>query len=505
MAVSIDPVIWAQELFVCVAIVILGGLAYKYRRNLMLFFTGDEVFHINVLECIWWTLTCNGDCAGEWTRCLTKCPCLPKRWRGVNLVRKAGQLAGLTPTPVEIKNIVVGDLPISRKSNIYITVQCSANPEMATSVAEMAHPKVIHYPEVFTLRVRNSPLENSVRIQVKALNIVGSEDVATCHIDAMRVLDWASEAEEHDRTKRFELKCADPTYSPLTPPWVMVEFDHPTEVRDLEHFNPNRQTIRTGIREDGTYNDMQISDFKGEYQLVNTAGGPVCEIEEASLGGLQRLNDCCRCIGWCFTLWATLFITVFLVVRSYVWTCWWQIKWLAIADMHHAHFPINHYNLTRLLTRCEREVEGTGLQKGDSPCLPTDDRVIEFCKPEELDGGEFPSIQPRPHAFEHQIKRYTTFEVEVIPCDWRACAYQPMVAEWDRICFGIVLLTPLALCFFKTCSRSVIRNKVNSLKNFGVAHPEEVNTRSLSRREPREENARSTRGGGYDYVNVGCW
>jgi hypothetical protein len=409
----------------------------------------------------------------------------------VNLVRKTGQLAGLTTTPVEIKNIVLGDLPKQRKSNIYITVQCSANPEMATSVAEMADPKVVHFPEVFTLRVRNSPLENSVRIQVKALNIVGSNDIAQCHIDAMHVLDWADEDSDLERTKRFELKCTDPTLSPLTPPWVMVEFDQPTEVRDLEHFNPGRQTIRTA-RTDGTYRDMKIDEFKEAYELVTPAGGPVHEIPEASLSGLQRLNAVCGCIGWCFTLWLTLIISVFIVIRSYFWTCWRQMKPLTIAYLHHASFPINAYNLTRLSTNCEREVEGTGLQPGETACLPTEQQVVDFCEPEEL-GGQFPGVQPRPHAFENLVRHYSGFEGQFIPCDWRACAYRPVVAHWDTICFGIVLLAPLALCLFKMCSRRCIRAEVKRLKTVGMGGAHKQGTLFLG---TRDDDRRGIRGGG---------
>jgi hypothetical protein len=456
--------------------------AIKYRKNLMLFFTGDDVFHISGLDCCWWSLTCCGSCTGEWTRCLTMCACCPRRWRGVNLVRKSGQLMGLSTTPVEIKNIVVGDLPYRGRADFYLTVECAANPEMVTSVAEMRDPKVIHFPEVFTLRLRYNPVETPVRIVVRAIHIVGYEDIAYCHIDAMRILEWASAGSDFERSKRLELrpvKDGSGSTNPLTPPWIMLEFDQPTETRDLEHFNPNRQTIRTAVT-GGTYKDMKIHDFKREYTLETPSGGPCSEIPEECLDGLERLNSIFGCVGWCFTLMVSLFVSTFLVVRSYFWTCWRQITPLTVAYLHNAPFPVNDYNLTKMSTHCEREVEGTGLHKGDTPCLPTDDEVIDFCKPAEL-GGHFPMTQPRPHAFEAFIKEYSDLNVRALPCHWRTCEWRPAVVEWDWVFFGVVVLGPLALCMYKWCSRRCIRGEVDRLKVYG--HQQEPLHRDYYRSE----------------------
>merc|ERR1719230_195639 len=111
------------------------------------------------------------------------------------------------------------------------------------------------------------------------MHVVGFEDVAVCHVDAQKILDWSDEEDPEEHMKRLEMKPADSTKSPLTPPWVMLEFDQPTEQRDLEHFHANGSTVRTAVP-DGTYRDLGMTDFKRQYTLVTPGGGKAFEIDE---------------------------------------------------------------------------------------------------------------------------------------------------------------------------------------------------------------------------------
>jgi hypothetical protein len=504
---SIDPVStlvqWAEEIVIGLLIVIFIALVIRYRKNLMLFFTGDDQFHTDVSECCWWSLTCCGQCTGEWTRCLTMCACCPRRLRGANLYKKTGQLFGLTTKAVEVKNIVVGDLCYKGRADFFLSVETSTNPAMVTSVAELKDPKIIHFPEVFTLRLRDSPVEASVRITVRAIHVVGFEDVAYCNVDPMKICDWAASDDPQDRCKRFELRPADSSKQPLTPPWVMMEFDQPSEVRDLEHFHDFRQTVRTAVP-DGTYLDMGLGDFKREYSLVTPNGAPCHEIQEEDLHHLERLNRCLQCVGWLLTVVVTFLVVTYSICRSYMWTCWRQVAALTVAHLHHVQFPINDYNVTQLTTQCEREVEGTGLEQGQSPCLPTNEKIAEFCLPKDH-AGLWPELQPRPHAFQASVKQFTGFEQQLIPCDWHWCSVREKVRDWDITIAVMVVAGPIFLCLFKMSSRKCIKSEIERLKRSG-AHPHHPGTysRQDSPPDPRIQPPRTAGyGGGGGYGGYG--
>lgn len=460
--------LWVEQSIVGVILLLLVGAAVKYRTRLLLLFTGDDTLHISCVESCWWLATCCGICTGEWTRSLTTCSFVPRRWRGTNLVQSSGQLMGLTTSAVEIKNLVVGDLPHKGRADFYLAVECAGNPEMATSVAERKDPKIIHFPEVFTLRLRWNSAETPVRVTVRKIRVVGFEDICRCYVDTADILDWASSDEPGKRCKRLQLTPCDGFKGSLTPPWVMMEFDQPTEFRDLEHLQENR-TVRTA-GPDGTYRDTSVAQFKQGYALVDPSGGPAHELPEESLAGLETLTWLFSLFGWCLTVVATLFVVSFLTFRSYIWTCWRQMKPLTIAHLHGEHFPINDYNLTKIVEECDREVKGTELSAGQTRCLPTEQAIIDFCKPREL-GGHFPDVsppQPRPHAFERLIRTYTGVTVKSIPCYWRACELRPEVAHLDLMMFTIVAVSPFAVCAFRSFARSCIRGRRDSIRSDNV-------------------------------------
>merc|ERR1719409_930047 len=174
----------------------------RYRENVMLALTGDTHIHANILDCLWSTLRCCGTCTGDWTRRFTSssccpvalhCGCCTLNVKNKNIVKEFGRLIGFATHDVEFKNITVGDLPFPTRGDFYLTVECSSNPDQVTSLREDADPKVVHFPEVLTMRMRKSWLENKVMIKVRELNVLGSQELCELRISAMNVIDWREE------------------------------------------------------------------------------------------------------------------------------------------------------------------------------------------------------------------------------------------------------------------------------------------------------------------------
>merc|ERR1719424_1349292 len=238
-----DPVYGIEEIIVLVLMVFALFVLWKFRDRVLVVFTGDDRIHGTGLDFVWWFFfRCCGMCSGDWTRYLTRnCMC-PKRIRGQNLVNVVGRYFGLTHYTVELKNIVVGDLPWTGPGDFFIQVECEANPPINSSLAQAKEPKVVHFPEVVTLHLRWSYFEQQVRITVRELGLLGSTVVCSVRFRACDVVDWSHLDDPEGRTKRVEMKLADWAHSlglhhVLTAPWIHLEFDQPREYRDLDHFN----------------------------------------------------------------------------------------------------------------------------------------------------------------------------------------------------------------------------------------------------------------------------
>merc|ERR1719181_1660764 len=115
-------------------------------------------------------------------------------------------MVGWATYSIELKNITVGDLPFDEgRGDFYLFIEASTNPPMVTALQEEKLPKVVHFPEIISLKIRDSPLEKRVRIVVKELNVIGSQEVCDCHLSATSLIDWATQPvrSPDDRVKRF--------------------------------------------------------------------------------------------------------------------------------------------------------------------------------------------------------------------------------------------------------------------------------------------------------------
>mmetsp|Transcript_104886 Transcript_104886/g.325999 ORF Transcript_104886/g.325999 Transcript_104886/m.325999 type:complete len:484 (-) Transcript_104886:134-1585(-) len=473
-----DPFQVVSEVAVISAVAITLLLAWKHRHRVMVAITGDDRIHGTSLDFVWFVFfNCCGCCTGDWTRCLTRCPCCPKRVRGANLVKLLGQCLGFTTYTVELKNIVVGDLPWDRRGDFYLCVECAANPPMMTSLAEGKLPKVVHFPEVITLRLRWSPLEEQVRITVRELNVLGSNDLCRAKIGAMSILDWTYDPKE--RIKRFEMKPSDQGIERETPAWLLVEFDQPSESRDLEHFHGNINTVRMATRE-GTYLDNPLNSVKHQYALLDSTGNPVQEPLEEELDEIAWIRWFAVLVTNTVHFWCMVLPIMYLIIRYYVYACYHRYVHLTMAAMNNASFPISSNDLTILVRRCHQQLDGTGADRGVA-CKPNVTEVLATCKGLEADGGYLQG-QPRPSA--PSPADWLGLEVPGPRCCKGVCDVRGQLQPFDAVLVGVCLLLLLLSCSVKWCMNDLVRRRKNAILQERADHSRSMQAEYRTRRRP---------------------
>jgi len=462
-----------------VVLVIVLIIVYRYRDRFMLALTGDDHLHGGVLDCIWWFMRCGGQCTGDWTRHLTNCCCLPAQYRNVNLVKACGRLMGFATRNVEIRNIVVGDLPFPGRGDFYITVQCAHNPDLVTSLAEDKDPKVVHFPEVLTLRMRASPLEEKVKIVVRELNVFGSTDLCEVRLSAMSCVDWrdeegwASKDGVHPSTKRFEMKVLDSCIEAETPPWILLEFGTPTEKRDLDSLRGNTTMVRTATA-DGHWKDMPMTTFKDRYLLLDPSGHAIQEPDEDALASIRALRiffihliTGCNCI-------VITAVTIYTGFRWYIYSCYSQYNGITMGRLHNETFPMSLSEIKAIVDKCEKDMEGTGLPYG-VPCRPSSEQVANTC-------NHLPYAQPEPGAGRMLMHEYFDLDVKGISCGMHyldaignatgiealhdqltLCDVRDAIAPYDFACYSIAVVLICSTCCVRACGNWCIRRKKNSL------------------------------------------
>eukprot|EP00401_Gymnodinium_catenatum_P041238 CAMPEP_0117558942 /NCGR_PEP_ID=MMETSP0784-20121206/53104_1 /TAXON_ID=39447 /ORGANISM="" /LENGTH=419 /DNA_ID=CAMNT_0005356303 /DNA_START=209 /DNA_END=1468 /DNA_ORIENTATION=+ len=365
-------------------------------------------------------------------------------FRGTNLVRFSGRLLGLASRTVEVKNFVVGDLPFKRRGDFFLAIECNNNPEMRTSLAEDKHPKVVHFPEILTLRMRHSPFESKVRIVVRELNVFGSSELCELYLNAMSVFDWAGDPTV--RLKRFEMKPLSSTFETETPPWILVEFDEPHEARHLDNLHGNPDIVRTIDSTTGDTMDKSILNFKDEYNLLDNTGTAIQEPFESDL---QEISTYRNCVVWSFgCCHSAVFLLVlgYTVFRFYIYSCFHQFEALTIAKLQHTPFPVSTASVVSIVRKCHMAFEGTGVDDGSVACRPSLNQTLGTC-------AHVPYGQPRPTAFTHIVNEYFGTDIEGARCVESACDMHKEILDWDHI---IVLL-----CIVLLLSTYVLRGILN--------------------------------------------
>lgn len=465
-----DPAEKINELLVILVVAVLLLFAIRYKENLMLAITGDTHVHVGVLDGLWiCCFRCCGLCTGEWTRCLVCCSCCPNRLRNKNLVKLIGQTTGFSSCSVQIKNIVVGDLPYSgRVGNFFITVECARNPDMVTSVAEEVEPKVVHFPETLTMKMRNNYLESRVYIRVREVNPVGFDDICDLHLSAISMLDWAQNPKQSKR--RFQMKPIDTEFVLATPPWIYMELDLEPDERDLEKLAPGSSVVRTYNNQTGVWKDTVMPDFKNRYTLVDNGGKMVDETPEEDMAQISRYRSRVLCLfSICqFLVW--IVIVAFSIFRVYLWSCYDQFRKITQAALLNDTLPMSTFELNNVSKYCRHKMRGTGVQDGMDSCRPSGQQIQEHCQPDFLNMHD----QPRPTAFVNFINRMFSLDIEGVPCKQNICKIRNAVVSEEMYIYISLAVLIVLLCCCHTYANHLIRAKKSKLASLHAKESNEM-------------------------------
>lgn len=483
-----DPLKIGQELIVIVIVIIALIFIYKYRTRVIQALTGDDRFHFNILDGVWWCcFRCCGLCYGEWTRhCSHFLPCCP-HYKDKNLIQELGRWFGVYTIPIELKNIVVGDLPFdSIRGDFYLQVEVGTNPPMVTSLQEDRIPKVVHFPEVLTIRIRYNLAEPRVRILVKELNVVGHNEICDLKLSAMSILDWSNDA---DPMKRFAMK---PTHRDIeweTQPWICVEFSSVTEVRHIggiQDNHPSYMKVRTwvpnsvfgkdrlpgkvyrdqnkmekqskpfldlwshGDGEKRNLYEQEMADFKESFPLRDESGNPLdVEVAEDDLAKVEHLRGLLVCMVDSCNCFAIVLLLGYCFVRFYIFSCYRQFRLLEMANANGTSFPVSTDTLSDMKKDCDRQFAGTGLASdGSSYCRPSRDQIEFYCE----HGVQHPVAGRMLMREWFDVKNAPGFECLGEICRYRGQMVDNHVDEWTvLVVFVLIISTCLCRCMANSC------------------------------------------------------
>jgi len=402
-----------------------------------------------------------------------------------NLVKELAKLLGMSTKNIEVKNIVVGDLPYDKlRGDFYVAISVGTNPDMVTSLQEEKMPKIVHFPEILQLKLRDSPLEPRVKITVKELNIAGSETLCELVVSPMSIIDWAADEEP---LKRFQMKAVNSDIERETPPWIAFEMSFPTESRKLWDMpniwhllkvrtylpprpydtegahaafaataangptptaHPAQQKKESIMTSDGTIlgtrkiYDENIAPFKFNYVLLDDSGNPVEEPQEDDLAKIRHMRQgVMYCFG-CFQCLVFLMIIAYALFRFYVWSCYRQFVWMTEAQMNGMTFPISNQDLKDLVQKCHQAVDGTGTLHG-TPCRPSYNQTLQVCE-------SIPETN-RPEAFVGLLYDWFGIHAKGITCFHGICEFRNKLVEYDYSmvfgAIGLIVLTRFAKCW----------------------------------------------------------
>ncbi|CAE7792917.1 Ccdc65 [Symbiodinium sp. CCMP2456] len=452
-----SPIKVVQQLLVCLIIVILLVCLCIHRKAVLIILTGDDSLHATLPDCCWYGVwQCCGLCKYDWVTMCTSWPCCGK-WRGSNPVRTMAQWVGVTSMSVELSNIVVGDIPFYRYGAFSVTVACGKYPSLQTSVQEDQDPKTIHFPEVLTLRIRDTMWDSPVVITVNQINFVGIHKVAEVRLSPTTVAKWAQQGDSFN-TKRLALTLHDRNLEAETPPWVSITFGTPTaDLRHLDHFHANsslsvRLATWDNVPDPTTgefFAEHPLTRMKQDYHLVDGHGNCVQEPDEAELYWLSS----CRSL-----LFAIYSILSFLVLggvvcygafRYYVKNCYEKFELLTIAKSWQPHsFPMPTCALQSISHTCEVRTKGTGLDQGSDICLPLDQEVELTCDSPPQD---------RPTAFSFVLEDLGFATNKGVKCFDGLCQLRNKIVRFDHVVFfGSLFLLVFIFCLFRPLANSCL-------------------------------------------------
>jgi len=467
-----QPLEIVEEIAVTVVIIVVLLFLWKHQDRVIYVFTGDDRIHGTLGDLLWWgCCRCCGTCSHDWTRCFTRLPCCPTGLYGANLVRVFGTFVGVATHTIEISNIVAGDLPYKERGNFYVSIECSANPPMVTSVLENKPAKAAHFGEVITLRVRESPLEKNIKITVFAMDVIGSVDLCELHVSCMNVVQWARDTA--NPVKRFAMVPIDKTYELSTPPWIALEFGFPYyDHRHLEGFHNDGNTVRTATwAGDGTepWRDTDMATFKHQYALVDTGGNAIQEPLEEDMAFIQKMRLSVYHSVRCTSCLIVVVVVVILFLRLYSGSCYTHYyvltQSLRGATGRNTTPPVATAMLEATQAYCDQNFGGMALDPGTHPCRPSFEQVNYTCT-------HLPETQRKPSAFVDLTSKGFYGIVEPLQCVPNVCTYFHYMAAWDRTlflsCFVLFFVNVFCLRPCANQAVEVCRKRLVNQRNAGL-------------------------------------
>jgi len=354
---------------------------------------------------------------------------------------------------------------------------------MVTSLQEEKMPKIVHFPEILQLKIKDSPLEPRVLITVKELNIAGSETLCELKLSAGSIQDWSN---DENPLKRFQMKPVNSDIERETPPWIALEFSQPTEARMLESmpntwgnliirtFMPVGGSVGSGMlgvngpasmagdikkesimTADGSIlgtrevKDRNIELLKGDYRLVDDAGNQVEEPAEGDITKIARMRRCVVLGFRCCDCLVLLAVGAYTLFRLYVWSCYRQFVWLTEAQMNGRTFPISNHDLKELVQKCHDAVDGTGALPG-TPCRPNYNQTLTVC-------NTLPDVN-RPEAFVGLVYNIFGWHVSGVTCFHGICEFRDKIAGYDTYCIIAVICLLIATRCCKCMANQSVKN-----------------------------------------------
>mmetsp|Transcript_26972 Transcript_26972/g.62735 ORF Transcript_26972/g.62735 Transcript_26972/m.62735 type:complete len:473 (+) Transcript_26972:46-1464(+) len=439
-------IIGDAEQFIILVLLIIGlYVLFLFRHQVTTVLTGDDRIHVDPNSIFWQIITCCRNCECEWTRLLTRSNCWPfPSCKDKNLLHVLGQRLGFVQIPIQIVNVVVGDLPANRAGDYYLTIETSSNPPQITAVAENADPKVISFPDSMLIKVRNSPVESNVRFCLKRMHAVGSVEICDCYINPKMLLYWQ---ENESGPVRVRMEPCRKDYTFALPAWILMQvMEHPGAHRGLDTFDVSVKDFKTGR----TVVHETPHEFKRNYQLLDATGFQSREPDEAGVGSIDAAHrHKALCLGQLLVI--LIFGSgAFLTSRLYCLSCFQQYTEIAVLNNFGVLFPVFAHDRLFYEERCNLNsnilvglVEEDVLagkaklsnERVDPDCAITRKEVEKICMQLPI-GANPPSVE------------IPLFIMNVpLPCFKQTCFLDSYLREWgfSHFVFVLVMLTLMIL------------------------------------------------------------
>lgn len=381
----------------------------------------------------------------------------------------------MTTYTIDMKNIVIGDLPLGRPADFYLEVTCQANPPMVTSLAEDALPKAVHFPETLKLRIRNTALEEKVAVRVKIEHAVSSTLLCYVNIPAPQIIRWAQDDNERLRRVRMEVDFNSVLGGFLqidseTPPWMLAEFSFSG---DIDDYNPWDTTVRGHHPLTGVEYAEYVQKFKEDTPLLDHTGNPILEPPESDLTTLARYRHCAAYSYCCGQVFLFASFVLYSLFHLYLVSCYTRYDRITMARLFNMSMPVSEASLQALEKQCASTFEGTGVAEGQTPCRPTDGQILETC----MSTNPVWQNEPRPKAFANFMEqtfgqrvgltcfnKLDSFGTGPLLQDGDICRLGQQEQVLDLIVYGGLAVALVLLCICRCCCNARIRAHKASLQ-----------------------------------------